>query len=109
MCSSNGDTVTCGDEMLWASSSCWLFSRHWVGGHTGYVGGNLCFVAGEVISLEKGEEKGGHGGWLGRRRGCCHLLPCWNTVMLMACCKPGVSRVLPFMRAGTTYRVSWRV
>lgn len=76
---------------------------------TGYVGGNLCFVAGEVISLEKGKEKGGHGGWLGRRKGCCHLLPCWNTVMLMACCKPGVNRVLPFMRAGTSYRVSWRV
>lgn len=77
----------------------------WENTLTGYVGGNLCFVAGEVFNLEKGKEKGGCGGW--RRRGSCHLLPCWSTVMLLAFCKPWISRSLPFMRAGTSHRVSW--
>lgn len=57
--------------------------------------------------MERGKGKGGHGGWSRRRRGSCHLLPCWNSVMVMACCRHGVSRGLPFMRAGTSHRVSW--
>lgn len=111
MCSSNyGDTVMCWDEMLWAGSSWSLFSRFFSGWENtlmGSVGGNLCFVAAEVIRLEKGKEKGGHGGWTRRRRGSFHLLPCWSTVMLMASCKAGINRGLPFMRASTSYRVSW--
>lgn len=111
MCSGNyGDIVMCWDEMLWAGSSCWLFSRLFSGCKntlTGSVGGNLCFVAAEVVRLEKGKEKGGHGVWTRRRRGSCHLLPCWSTVMVMACCKAGINRGLPFMRASSSCRVSW--
>lgn len=71
----------------------------WENTFTGYVGGNQCFVVAEVISLEKGKETGGHGGWSRRRRRRCHLLPRWNTVMLMTCCKAEINRGLPFMRA----------
>lgn len=80
MCSSNGDTVTCWDEMLWAGSSCWVFSRHWVGEHTHwYVGGNLCFVE-VAIFCPAGTQ------W------------CWWHAASLG---------PPFMRADTSYRVRW--
>lgn len=98
--------------MLWDGSSCchvrldFLLGIGWEDIHTEYVGGNLCYVAGELVNLQKSEEKSHQGGW--RRRRSCYLLHCWYPLMLMACCKPSNSGV-PFTRAGTCYRVSWGI
>lgn len=103
--------LSCWNEMVWTGSSCChvrldlLLGIEWEDTHTGYVGGNLCNVGGEMINLLKNEEKSGRRGWR-RRKGSCHFLPCWYPLMLMACCKPS-DRVAPFTRAGTCYRVSW--
>lgn len=104
MYNSAGEVAVYWGEMFWAHSSCchirldFLLGIGWEDTHPGYVGGNLCCVAKELVGLQKSEEKSSCGCWM--RSGSHHLLHCWYPLVLMVCCKPP-SRVVTSMRAST--------
>lgn len=108
MYNSAGEVAVYWGEMFWAHSSCchirldFLLGIGWEDTHPGYVGGNLCCVAEELLDLQKSDEKSSRGCW--RRRGSHHLLHCWYPLVLMVCCKPPAG-LLPLWGQVPGYRV----